>query len=91
MARRATATDDGGMTRRGDFRKASSSMRPMAVGQHVVLTAGVLRGRTGTLLRPARVVIDPGWMVQLDGRPLGLRRLRVATWALSPVDVPTPA
>jgi hypothetical protein len=53
---------------------------------HVRITAGVLRGRTGTLVRPARVVVDAGWMVQLDGRPLGLRRLRVATWALAPAD-----
>jgi hypothetical protein len=52
----------------------------------VVLTAGVLRGQRGTLVRPARVVLDPGWLVQLEGRPLGLRRLRVASWALARVD-----
>ncbi len=90
MARPSRGIDDDGMTRRGDLRKATASMRPLAAGQHVVVTAGVLRGRTGTLVRPARVVIDPGWMVRLDGRPLGLRRLRVATWALSAVDLRAP-
>jgi hypothetical protein len=79
------------MTLRGACRKRDSAERPnLAEGQHVILTAGVLRGRTGTLLRPARLFIDAGWMVQLDGRPLGLRRLRVATWALAPVDQPAP-
>jgi hypothetical protein len=52
----------------------------------VVLTAGVLRGKRGTLVRPARVVLDPGWLVHLEGRPLGLRRLRVASWALAPLE-----
>ena len=52
----------------------------------MVLTAGVLRGKRGTLVRPARVVLDPGWLVQLEGRPLGLRKLRVASWALAPIE-----
>jgi hypothetical protein len=78
------------MTRRSACRKRGGSELPLAEGQHVVLTAGVLRGRTGTLLRHTRLFVDQAWMVQLDGRPLGLRRLRVATWALAPADQHAP-
>lgn len=49
------------------------------------VTTGVLRGKTGVLVRPVRVVLDTGWMVEFDGRPLGFHRLRVASWALDPV------
>jgi hypothetical protein len=91
MARGPHGADDGGMTRRRACRKRLSSAPPLGEGEHVVLTAGVLRGRKGTLVRPARLFLDPGWIVEFDGRPLGLRRLRVATWALGPADQPVPA
>jgi hypothetical protein len=82
MASGRSEVDDRGVT----ARRRRSTTAGLAEGQRVVLTAGVLRGKRGTLVRPARVVLDPGWLVQLDGRPLGLRRLRVATWALGPLE-----
>lgn len=64
-------------------RRATDPAHAFAVGDHVRVTDGVLRGKEGTLERPARVVVDRGWMVRFDGRPLGFRRLRIATWALA--------
>lgn len=84
------ADEDDGMTKRQrGLARTREAADPLAAGRHVVVTCGVLRGRTGTLERPARVVVDQGWMVAFDGRPLGLRRTRIATWALAPT-VPVP-
>lgn len=35
-------------------------------GQKVELTAFSLRGRTGTLIRPAHLLLKPAWLVELD-------------------------
>lgn len=61
----------------------------VAAGDVVTITYGLLRGRTGRAVRPSRVVVDRGWMLELDRRFLGLRRLRVATWALEPGRPPS--
>ena len=82
MAARARQADDGPVTR---FCSRSAPAH-LEAGQHVRITAGVLKGREATLVRPARVVLDQGWLVAFDGRPLGLRRLRVASWALLPLS-----
>lgn len=84
MAHRGPPGDDARVSKRSRSRRAAPV--GLVEGEAVVVTCGVLRGRTGTLVRPARVVLDPGWMVAFDRRFLGVPRLRIATWALTRQD-----
>ena len=88
MAGLGRRADDGLVTMRC---RARLALPDLGAGQRVRISAGVLKGRKATLIRPARVVLDEGWLVAFDGRPLGLRRLRVASWALLPDPVREPA
>jgi hypothetical protein len=46
------------------------------VGDRVQFTNLLLRGRTGTISRSARVLWKPAWMVELDGGSWAMRRTR---------------
>lgn len=52
------------------------------VGDRVEITALGLRGRTGTISRPARLLWKRGWLVELDGGNWALKRTRVAQTSL---------
>lgn len=54
-------------------------------GQRVMVTARLMRGTKGALVRPARLLNGKrGWLVKLDHPFSGLKRTRVAEAALLP-------
>ena len=78
-----------------EIRVRSSRLRPyipasatwLKPGQHVQIMAGLLFGRTGTLIRPARLLWYRAWQLQLDQPipgPMG-KRTRIAEHLLIPV------
>lgn len=56
----------------------------LCAGQRVILTCRMLEGHTGVLIRPAHLLWKRAWLVELDDRPGGIARTRVAERALMP-------
>jgi hypothetical protein len=66
-------------------------MRPMVPadfrpGDRVQVQLGLLRGRTGTIVRPSRLLWKQGWLIELDGGTWALRRTSVTERALRHVS-----
>ena len=56
-------------------------------GGRVIVTARLMRGLTGTLVRPARLINGRrGWLIKLDQPFGGLKRTRLAEPAFLPLD-----
>jgi hypothetical protein len=55
-------------------------------GDRVRIQLGLLRGRTGTVVRPSRVLRKQGWLIELDGGTWALRRTAVTERALRHVS-----
>jgi hypothetical protein len=62
---------------------------PFRQGERVVIRGFLMNGITGTLVRPTRMLNGKrAWLVQFD-RPLGgLKRARVAEYAIIPAERP---